>query len=702
MNRIFRVQNYINFGSIPKKMIIVHVTTEHILDRHGNPTDKTQLIVSHGYDTETDKIITMPQVSPFEITGVRMNKEIGEFVSNLFKGVDGLNKFNEAILEGTKNAVSETNELKRLYERTQDVTLSIEQRKKAVDELQKQYPSYFANITDENILNGKSIETYLHLRDAIIETAKAKAVKEKIDNIVSDGMEQELFLIDLQNKAIEKYNKLKGKSVATQGFGAGSFSTKSLQAETDKERLNAVKEAEKALSDFRNNQNKKLRVYEDYLKTSSEIVDKYGDPYTGKEKKNSSKKEQETNRIEAIKKQYEREQKELEISLGKKEITEEEFYYNSIQLTSKYIAKRNGLSAKELETQTDFNLELEKKANDLHDKLISNSLKELETTNYVYGQQEQSAIKKYDFISKMADEDLKKNKARLEQELKDLKEKNDKLEAMQQASNKLTQDSINAGSDIAITITDRLIYEVNRKSDIELKAIDEKEKAELEALERMTLSDKDRAERKKRIEIEAEARRKATERERIKDLRKYAIIQKNIDIGQIIANTAIAIMSALSMKAPLAVKALTAVSYGVTGAAQLAKVIATPLPQYAEGVESTPNDSMAIVGERGTELVTEKSGKQWLTPSTDTLTFLPKGTKVTPHRELMANVYDNAHKYMLGSPITTDTMQNALLQSFEELYNRVDNLTEIMASKNMNVSIFGDFEHAMRIKKSRM
>ena len=80
MNRIFRVQNYINFGSIPKKMIIVHVTTEHILDRHGNPTDKTQLIVSHGYDTETDKIITMPQVSPFEITGVRMNKEIGEFV----------------------------------------------------------------------------------------------------------------------------------------------------------------------------------------------------------------------------------------------------------------------------------------------------------------------------------------------------------------------------------------------------------------------------------------------------------------------------------------------------------------------------------------------------------------------------------------------------------------------------------------------
>lgn len=69
----------------------------------------------------------------------------------------------------------------------------------------------------------------------------------------------------------------------------------------------------------------------------------------------------------------------------------------------------------------------------------------------------------------------------------------------------------------------------------------------------------------------------------------------------------------------------------------------------------------------------------------------------------MANVYDNAHKYMANSSnITTDTMQTALIESFEELYNKVDNLSEIMAKKNMNVSIFGDYEHAMRIKKSRM
>jgi hypothetical protein len=146
-----------------------------------------------------------------------------------------------------------------------------------------------------------------------------------------------------------------------------------------------------------------------------------------------------------------------------------------------------------------------------------------------------------------------------------------------------------------------------------------------------------------------------------------------------------------------------AIAIGITGAVQLAKVLATPLPQYAQGIESTPSDSFAIVGEKGTELVTEKSGKQYLTPNTDTLTYLPKGTKVTPHHELMANVYDNAHKYMASNNnVTTDTMQTALIQSFEELYNKVDNLSEIMAKKNMNVSIFGDYEHAMRIKKSRM
>jgi hypothetical protein len=653
------------------------------------------------------------------------SKEIFAFIGNLLKSeseisilAEAQKGLNEAILKGSKNAVSEVNELERLYETTQDVTLSINERKLAIDKLQKIYPTYFGNIEDEKILNGEATATYYHLRDAIVASARAKAIKTKIDEIVSDGMETELDLIEAQAQAIEKYNKNKGKFIRV---GAGSIFGSGI--ETDETRLKDIQNADKNLSDFYKNQNKELKKYQDNLKETDKVIAKYGDPYAKAPKEpktpkpktepkpKAEPKEAEVNRINEIKKQYEREQKELEISLGDKLITEEQFYYKSIVLTSKFIAKRKGLSKKETETEIDFNLDLEKKANDFHDKLINNSLKELEVAQYVYGTEEERVKAKQDAIKKKYKETydylavLQKNNQKLLEDIQaKQKKKLEEYYAIQKAKQELTDQSIEASAEIASTITDRLIYNAERLAEIELKRVDAQEQAELASLDRLTLTENERAEKKKQIELEAEARRKAIEKEKIKDLRKFALIQKSIDVAQIISSTALSIMRALGeVGVPAPVKVANAIGFGLTGAVQLAKVLATPLPQYAEGIESTPSDSLAIVGEKGTELITEKSGKQYLTPNKDTLTYLPKGTKVTPHHELMANVYDNAHKYMASnSSVTTDTMQTALIQSFEELYNKVDNLTEIMAKKNMNVSIFGDFEHAMRIKKSRM
>jgi hypothetical protein len=257
--------------------------------------------------------------------------------------------------------------------------------------------------------------------------------------------------------------------------------------------------------------------------------------------------------------------------------------------------------------------------------------------------------------------------------------------------------------DVLSAINSILVDSANAEADKKIENIDRVEKAELDSLDRLSLSAKEKEEQRLKIEIDAENRRKQINNDRITRLRKLAAIQKAVDIMNIVTGTAVAIISALGAKPWQPLNIAIASGIALTGSAQLAKAIATPLPQYAKGIESTPNDSFAIVGEKGTELVTEKSGKQYLTPNSDTLTYLPKGTKVTPHHELMANVYDNAHKYMASNNnVTTDTMQTALIQSFEELYNKVDNLSEIMAKKNMNVSIFGDYEHAMRIKKSRM
>jgi len=644
--------------------------------------------------------------------------EIFDFIGDLFKSEDAIRgmttaqKDLEKIMGSSLDTVSkEISHLKLLYSTATDVTISNKERKNAVDELQTLYPHYFANLKDEIILNGLAKNSYDAVVSAILSKARVQAGENELAKREGERLIERESLLRKKNVLMVAISKMDAEANSDAIL---SYSEKIKQIDKELKLLDikATKEDEIYISMIKAEKDKAKFLEKDFTeiqrkKLEAELSKK--NKKDTKEKTESSTKE--VNRINDIKKQYEREQKELDISLGDKLITEEEYYYKSILLTSKFIAKRNGLSKKETETQTDFNLDLEKKANDFHDKLINNSLKELEVSQYVYGTEEEIVKAKQDAIKKKYKETydnltvLQKNNQKL---LDDIQEKQKKkLEeyyAIQTAKQELTDKAIEASAEIASTITDRLIYNAERLAEIELKRVDAQEEAELASLDRLTLSENERAERKKVIELEAEARRKAIEKEKIKDLRKFATIQKAIDVAQIISSTALSIMRALEEKGvPFPVKIANSIGFGITGAVQLAKVLATPLPQYAEGIESTPTDSFAIVGEKGTELITEKSGKQYLTPNRDTLTYLPKGTKVTPHHELMANVYDNAHKYMASnSSVTTDTMQTALIQSFEELYNKVDNLTEIMAKKNMNVSIFGDYEHAMRIKKSRM
>ena len=84
---------------------------------------------------------------------------------------------NQTMLQGTQNAQPELAHLKLLYNATQNHNLSLKERKKAVDEIRSQYPSYFKNISDENIINGKAIKQYNDLANAIIDSSKARAAE---------------------------------------------------------------------------------------------------------------------------------------------------------------------------------------------------------------------------------------------------------------------------------------------------------------------------------------------------------------------------------------------------------------------------------------------------------------------------------------------------------------------------------------------
>lgn len=145
--------------------------------------------------------------------------EIVDWISNLGKARKSLDvlktaqdNVNSAMLQGRKDSQQNVVRLQLLYNATQDVTKSTEERKTAVKQLKKEFPKYFKDMTDEEILAGKAASAYLKLRDALIETAKARAAENKMvenNQKILDLEEQKAKAIENQEIAQENLNKQK-------------------------------------------------------------------------------------------------------------------------------------------------------------------------------------------------------------------------------------------------------------------------------------------------------------------------------------------------------------------------------------------------------------------------------------------------------------------------------------------------------------
>lgn len=137
----------------------------------------------------------------------------------LKEAMDGVNT---AMQDGQKEAQQSVVRLNLLYNATQDTARSIEERKAAVDELQKQYPAYFKNISDEEILAGKAAKAYNELSNAILKSAMARAAEDKLVENSKKILELEEKRAQLEkerqkaqtvyNKQLKLYNNLQGEA----------------------------------------------------------------------------------------------------------------------------------------------------------------------------------------------------------------------------------------------------------------------------------------------------------------------------------------------------------------------------------------------------------------------------------------------------------------------------------------------------------
>lgn len=80
-----------------------------------------------------------------------------------------------------ENAQKEITALDKLYNVAKDETKSKKERTAAIKEMQSQYPAYFSALSSETIDVNKLTTGYDNLRNAILETARARAAESKIE-----------------------------------------------------------------------------------------------------------------------------------------------------------------------------------------------------------------------------------------------------------------------------------------------------------------------------------------------------------------------------------------------------------------------------------------------------------------------------------------------------------------------------------------
>ena len=209
---------------------------------------------------------------------------------------------------------------------------------------------------------------------------------------------------------------------------------------------------------------------------------------------------------------------------------------------------------------------------------------------------------------------------------------------VEEAKKKLIQEAVNAIAEIGSSMFDRRIQEIEAEIDANQEAYD-KRVEEIDALAEKDVITKEEAEARKRVAEEQSSARNAELEKKKADLQtRQARFQKAIDIAQTIAATALAVTKALP-------NLVLAALVGAMGAAQLATIIAQPIPKYAKGTDYHPG-GLAIVGDAGKHEAVISGGKAYITPDTPTLMPIPKGAEVLPDindPEFYSRFMDNSY-----------------------------------------------------------
>ena len=613
-------------------------------------------------------------------------KEIVIWASSLFgasEALDELNKnqkeFNKSKSEGTKASISERTEVEKNLRVMRNSNLEAEKRNIALTNLRNQYPLYFKDLTDEQMLNGNITVVMKQLNQALKDRAQLnKATESNVKN------KERLFDLEAELKtlkAIEVQQRNSLRTAVENGLSAQGLATISNQLnKTQQKRI----EIEKDVVAFQKAIASNDVIINDLKGKQIELEGSLNDT---KDKGNKVKKKSiELQKEEIGADKFSKTWFEQTISAFQKE-ADAMSYANPMRkvmieqiklLTLSYQALYGEQKKQERVQDPKFGtLEYYERLKSVlqeQQKTIADTNPEWESYNRLIesvqididiltGKQKKLNETFFDakgyfksFVDSFANDsgfsEMFKVFELLDQNFETTEQK---AKVVGLAVSEAFQQAFNTISSYSDSNYQRMYDNLERQRDVSIMFAGESVTARQE------------------IERQYEERRKKIQRQQAES-------QKRMAIFNAVINTAQAVVAALP-------NFVLAAIVGVIGAAQVALIASQPIPQFYKGTQNAP-EGLAWTDEKGAELHTDSKGniKDYGSNKGARLKKLDKGDKIytASQTKKMMDLYgfnQDFNNIMLTNGISTSNFNNNSV-NLEPLNARLDRLTSVVANKS--------------------
>ena len=594
-------------------------------------------------------------------------KEIGEFLTGSeskkkaleaeTKAIENKNKAEEQARESFARYQSdEISKSKILLENAKNVTLSMEMRTKAVNELQQRYPEYLGNLSKEKILAGETADAEIRLNDALVKRGIALASQQAIQDEINNSLKNQKWLSDQLNGIEIKRLELGKKLSALDPFSKNEEVQQIYNDLT--QQLTRLFYLEGTLKEQYDNKNKtiqdSIKYYLQQYNANAKYLDVVKEETTVTKKNTEAKKENKkvaSDSLEALENTISALQKEQkEVSFGSAKYEALGFQLKLLQTIYDGLTKKaektteavKGIELSDEQIYEDYYAWLKlKDATDEYIKTITSN-----SFNQAFDNIGLSSAKMFmDFDAE--------GKSTFDKLIEGADTFAEKFAITFQTIGDVAQDVFNMMQNLSTQRLELQLVNLEKERDIAIAFAGESTMAREELEEQYN-------ERKRKLQ------------------REQAQQQKKLAVFNILINTAQGVVSALASTPP---NVPLSIAIGVIGALQAGIVSNQQIPQFAKGTDSAP-EGWAITQEKGREIITDKSGKVKSLGNDKgaQYTYLNKGDKVFTNADTEAMMFNsNLNNMLLGNGIVMPKVDVSI--STQAIENKLDNLTSVISNK---------------------